>query len=373
VSGLGIAAGPVTGGWLLEHYSWNSIFLVNLPIIALALVGIAALVPESRDPAKPRLDLIGAGLSIAGLSAIVWGLIEAPDRGWGSSAILAAFAAGAAIMAVFVAWERRIDHPMLEVDVFRNLRFSAASVSIAFLFFALMGIVFLLTSYLQTVLGYDTFETGVRILPIAGGMIVASRLSVVIAGRAGTKVAVAGGLGTVALALAQFATFEVDTGYGPIAAALTTLGLGIGLAMSPATDAIMGALPRAKAGIGSAMNDVVREVGGTLGVAVLGSILTSGYGTAMNDDVTSLPASAATTATDSVGAAHELAAQLGGPVGQRLLEASNAAFVDSMATTATLAAAAAVVGAVIALVLLPARSKTERSPAGIEAAEPAAA
>jgi EmrB/QacA subfamily drug resistance transporter len=373
VSGLGIAAGPVTGGWLLEHYSWNSIFLVNLPIIALALVGIAALVPESRDPAKPRLDLIGAGLSIAGLSAIVWGLIEAPDRGWGSSAILAAFAAGAAIMAVFVAWERRIDHPMLEVDVFRNLRFSAASVSIAFLFFALMGIVFLLTSYLQTVLGYDTFETGVRILPIAGGMIVASRLSVVIAGRAGTKVAVAGGLGTVALALAQFATFDVDTGYGPIAAALTTLGLGIGLAMSPATDAIMGALPRAKAGIGSAMNDVVREVGGTLGVAVLGSILTSGYGTAMNDDVTSLPASAATTATDSVGAAHELAAQLGGPVGQRLLEASNAAFVDSMATTATLAAAAAVVGAFIALVLLPARSKTERSPAGIEAAEPAAA
>jgi EmrB/QacA subfamily drug resistance transporter len=373
VSGLGIAAGPIAGGWLLEHYSWNSIFLVNLPVIALTLLGVAALVPESRDPDTPSLDIAGAGLSIAGLSAIVWGLIEAPGRGWGSPVILAAFATGAAIMAGFVAWERRTDHPMLEVGVFRNPRFSAASVSIAFLFFALMGVVFLLTSYLQTVLGYDTLETGVRLLPIAGGMIVAARLSVIVSQRAGTKVAVAGGLGTVALALAQFATFDVGTGYGPIAAALTTMGLGIGLAMSPATEAIMGALPRSKAGIGSAMNDVVREVGGTLGVAVLGSVLTSGYGSAIDNDVTALPASAAAAATDSVGAAHELAAQLGGSAGQRLLEASNLAFVEGMATTATLAAAAAVVGALIALVLLPARSGTERAPMSIEALEPAGA
>ena len=187
VSGLGIAAGPITGGWLLEHFAWNSVFLVNLPIVAVCLLGAAALVPESRDPESPRLDIVGAGLSIAGLSAIVWALIEAPERGWGAPVILAAFAAGAATMAAFVAWERRTDHPMLEVSVFRNLRFSAASISVAFVFFALMGVVYFLTTYLQTVLGYGTFDTGVRMLPIAAGMIVASRLSVTIAGRSGRR------------------------------------------------------------------------------------------------------------------------------------------------------------------------------------------
>ena len=373
VSGLGIAAGPITGGWLLEHFAWNSVFLVNLPVVALSLLGAGMIVPESRDPGSPRLDLAGAGLSIAGLSAIVWGLIEAPEHGWGAPVILAAFAAGAAIMAAFVAWERRSAHPMLDVRVFRNLRFSAASVSVAFMFFALMGVVYFLTTYLQTVLGYGTFDTGVRVLPIAGGMIVASRLSVLVAGRIGTKLAVGGGLGIVALALGQFATFGVQTGYGPIAAALTTLGLGIGLAMSPATEAIMGALPRAKAGIGSAMNDVVREVGGTLGIAVLGSVLSSAYGTTMTDDVAGLPGSTASAATDSVGAAHDVAAHLGGTAAERLLAASNQAFVDGMATTATIAAIAAVIGAGIALALLPARAPADRAPEVPDALQPASA
>ena len=179
-------------------------------------------------------------------------------------------------MAAFVAWEHRSAHPMLDVRVFRNLRFSAASVSIAFMFFALMGVVYFLTTYLQTVLGYGTFDTGVRMLPIAGGMIVASRLSVVVAGRLGTKLAVARRARHRRRRPRAVRRRSASTpAYGPIAAALTTLGLGIGLAMSPATEAIMGALPRAKAGIGSAMNDVVREVGGTLGIAVLGSVLTS--------------------------------------------------------------------------------------------------
>jgi EmrB/QacA subfamily drug resistance transporter len=372
VSGLGIAAGPIVGGWLLEHFSWNSVFFVNLPVVALCVAGAVAIVPESRDPGSPRLDIVGAVLSIAGLSAIVWGLIEAPDRGWGAPVILAAFAAGLAIMAAFVTWEHHSPHPMLDVHVFRNARFSAASVSVAFMFFALMGVVYFLTTYLQTVLGYGTFDTGVRMLPIAGGMIVASRLSVVVAARIGTKLAVAGGLGIVALALAQFATFGVDTAYGPIAAALTTLGFGIGLAMSPATDAIMGSLPRAKAGIGSAMNDVVREVGGTLGIAVLGSVLTSAYSTSMDDDVAGLPASAATAAADSAGAAHEIAARLGGTAGDRLLAAADQAFVDGMATTATLAAIAALVGAAIALALLPARARADSAPAAPDVLQPAA-
>ena len=220
-------------------------------------------------------------------------------------------------------------------------------------------------------LGYGTLDAGVRMLPIAGGLIVASRLSVVVAGRLGTKIAVAGGLGIVAVALAQFAPFGVDTAYGPIAARADDAGRrASALAMSPATEAIMGALPRAKAGVGSAMNDVVREVGGTLGIAVLGSVLTSSYGSAMDDDVAGLPGSAAAAATDSVGAAHEIAAHVGGTAGERLLAASNDAFVHGMATTATLAAVAAVVGAVIALALLPARTQAVDAPAASDAMRP---
>jgi len=370
VSGLGIAVGPISGGFLIEHFSWNSIFLINLPVVAVCLAGALVLVPNSRDPEAARIDLLGTVLSIAGLSAIVWGLIEAPERGWGEPMILTAFAAGAAIVAAFIAWERHTDHPMLDVSVFRNLRFSAASISITFVFFALMGVMYFLTTYLQSVLGYSALEAGVRMLPIAAGMILASKVSVTLTRRFGTKVSVASGLGTVAGALAMIAMFDEHTSGFQIAMALGTLGQGMGLAMSPATDAIMGALPRAKAGVGSAMNDVVRELGGTLGVAVLGSILTSTYRSGMNDAVTGLPAGAADAASDSVGAAHEVAVHVGGGAGAKLTSVANGAFVDAMTTTATLAAAAAVIGALIALAFLPSRAASEAPAAGVEVLEP---
>src|SRR3954467_4390886 len=282
VSGLGIAIGPISGGFLIEHFNWSSIFLINLPVVAACLIGAVVLVPNSRDPESPKIDLPGTGLSITGLSAIVWALIEAPERGWGSPIILAAFAAGAAIITAFIAWERRTDHPMLDVSVFRNLRFSAASISITFVFFALMGVMYFLTTYMQSVKGFTALETGIRVLPIAAGMILTSKLSVALSQRLGTKKVVALGLANVAISLVMVARFDVDTSYLTIAMALFGIGHGIGLAMSPATEAIMGALPRAKAGIGSAMNDVVREVGGTLGIAVLGSILASAYSSNMD-------------------------------------------------------------------------------------------
>ena len=357
VAGLGIALGPISGGFLIEHFAWTSIFLINLPVVVACLIGAAVLVPNSRDPESRKVDLPGTGLSIAGLSAIVWALIEAPERGWGTPTILAAFAAGAAITAAFIAWERHTDHPMLDMSVFRNLRFSAASVSIAFVFFALMGVMYCLTTYLQSVLGNSALQAGVKMLPIAVGMILASKLGVGLTRRLGTKFSVAFGLTFVAGALAMIAMFSTDTGSLQIAAALGTLGLGMGFAMAPATDAIMGSLPPAKAGIGSAMNDVVRELGGTLGVAVLGSILASSYGSSMDDATTRLPHSAAQAAGDSVGAAHEVGAQLTGGAGAKLIETANGAFVDALTTTATLAAAAAVVGALIALAFLPSRAR----------------
>jgi EmrB/QacA subfamily drug resistance transporter len=373
VSGLGIAVGPITGGWLLEHFSWNSTFLVNLPIVAACLLGAVLLVPESRDPEQPKLDIPGAALSIAGLSSIVWGLIEAPEKGWGDGAIIGAFALGVTILAAFIAWERHTAHPMLDVSVFRNLRFSAASISVTFVFFALMGVLFFLTTYMQAVLGYSALDTGIRVLPVAFGMVVASKLSIGLVQRLGTKVVVAAGLGTVAAALAMETGFGVDTGYTQIATALFLMGTGMGLAMAPATEAIMGSLPKAKAGIGSAMNDVVREVGGTLGVAVLGSLLTSSFASAMDGSVAGLPAEQAEAASDSVGAAHEVAAHVGGGAAAKLIDASNHAFVDAMATTASIAAAVALAGALIAAAFLPSRARTPRLATGAELPQPAPA
>jgi len=373
VSGLGIAIGPISGGFLIEHFAWSSIFLINIPVVLACLAGALWLVPESRDPESPRIDVTGTLLSIAGLSAIVWGLIEAPERGWGEPLILSAFGGGAAIVAAFIAWECRTDHPMLDVRVFRNLRFSAASISITFVFFALMGVMYFLTTYLQSVLGFSALESGVRMLPIAAGMIVASKLSVAMTRRFGTKITVAGGLAHVAGSMLMIAGFDTGTGDMQIAMALGTMGQGIGLAMSPATDAIMSSLPRAKAGIGSAMNDVVREVGGTLGIAVLGSLLTSSYGRGMDEAAAGLPAPAAEAASDSVGGAHEVAAQMGDGAGAKLIGLADAAFIDAMATTATIAAGAAVIGALIALAFLPSRDAREASPAGAGALQPAPA
>jgi len=361
VAGMGIALGPISGGVLIEHLSWNWVFLVNLPIVAACLVAGTILVPESRDPSSPRLDLAGTGLSIAGLGTLVYGLIEAPEAGWTSGSTLGTFALGLGILGAFVAWELRCKQPMLDVKVFRNLRFSGASLAIAFVVFALMGVMYYLTTYLQSVMGYSALGAGLRTLPVAAGLIVASRVSVALTNRFGTKVVVSNGLATVAGSLVLLATVQADTGYGLVAAALGLMGLGMGLAMAPATDAIMGALPKAKAGIGSAMNDVVREVGGTLGVAVLGSVLSSGYASSMEGATEALPAEASEAASDSVGAAHEVAADVGGSAGASLIASANDAFVDAMATASTVGAGAAALGAIIALLFLPARAKEATS------------
>ena len=374
VAGMGIAVGPISGGFLIEHFAWSSIFLVNLPIVAGGLIAGVVLIPESRDPASPRLDLPGIGLSITGLTALVWGLIEAPERGWTSATILATFAIGAAILGAFIAWERRSTQPMLDISVFRNLRFSAASLAVTFVFFALMGVMYFLTTYLQSVMGYTALEAGIRMVPIALGLIVASRLSVPLTARVGTKVVVAGGLGVVAIALGAFTAVEVTTDYfWRVAGALSTMGLGMGLAMAPATDAIMGSLPKAKAGIGSAMNDVVRELGGTLGVGVLGSIVSTSYASGMNDATSGLPHGAAEAASDSVGGAHEVAGEIGGASAAKLVAIADQSFIDAITTAASVGAAIALAGALIAVAFLPSRAREDTVPTHAPAPEPAAA
>jgi EmrB/QacA subfamily drug resistance transporter len=354
-AGLGIAIGPVSGGWLVEHADWSWIFLVNLPFVVAALPLVRALVPESSDPASPPLDLPGFALSTAGLTALVWAIIEAPGRGWTDPGVLASFAAAVLALGAFARWQLRSPHPMLDVRLFRNPRFSASSLAISLAFFALFGMMFFITQYLQLILGYSAFEAGLRTLPIAGGLVVAGPLSAKLAERLGTKVVVAAGLLVVGSGLALLGFADAGSGYGLVAASLTVLGMGMGMAMAPATDAIMGSLPLEKASVGSAVNDATRITGGALGVAILGSVLASGYRGGMEDAVAGMPAPAADTARESLAGGLAVAAQAGGETGQRVLTAAQDAFLSGMHSAAAVAAIVALAGAVVALVLLPAR------------------
>jgi EmrB/QacA subfamily drug resistance transporter len=356
VSGLGIAIGPVAGGWIVEHADWSWIFLVNIPFVVAALLAQRPLVPESRDPAAPRLDVPGFALSTAGLTALVWGIIQAPEWGWTDPRIVGAFAAAAALVAGFVAWERHTPEPMLDVRLFRNRRFSAASGAITLSFFAMFGAIFFLTQYLQLVLGYSAFSAGLRVLPVAVGIVLASPLSARLTDRAGAKVVVAAGLALIAAALVLMAGFEVDSAYTVVAVSYLILGMGIGLAMTPATDSVMGSLPLAKASVGSAVNDAARTTGGALGVAVLGSVLSSGY----RADMDAVSAGAA--AHDSLSGALATAARIGGATGDRLAATAQEAFLNGMHAAVLVAAGIALVGALVALVFLPSR---EAAPAAV--------
>ncbi len=339
VSGLGIAIGPVSGGFLLAHFSWGAVFLVNIPFVVGTLIASKSLVPESRDPAAPPLDYAGAGLSIVALVSLVWAIIEAPSKGWTATPILAAYLISAVFSAAFVAWELRTKYPMLEMKFFRNRSFSAASASIALVFFALMGTIFFLTQYIQSVMGYTPFQAGIRITPVAGGLMVAAGLAPKLVARFGVRTIVAAGLTVVAVSMLLLSQAQVDSGYGLVAAVLVTMGLGLGLAMAPATDSVMGSLPLDKASVGSAMNDTTRMVGGALGVAVLGSILHGGYESNIGDGAPAV-------ARDSLGGALQVG-------GTQLVDSARHAFVSGMTTASLVAAAIAFAGAIIAFVALP--------------------
>jgi EmrB/QacA subfamily drug resistance transporter len=371
VAGLAVAIGPVTGGFLLEHFYWGSVFLVNLPIVAIALGGGVLIMPTSKDPTAPKLDLVGAALSIGGLVSLVYAFIEAPTTGWSDPTILGAIGVAAVLLLGFFLRERLTSHPMLDLNFFKNPRFTTASATISILFFTMFGVIFLLTQYFQFVLGYSPLEAGVRLLPLALTMMVVAPLSARIVERVGTKVVVATGMFLVAVSVLSFAQFEVTTGYGNIFWRLMVMAVGMGLTMAPATESIMGSLPLAKAGVGSAVNDTTRQVGGALGVAIIGSVLASTYGTKVGDAVAGqpLPRGVAGEVQNSLGFALETASRIGGPAGESLASTARSAFVDGMHQGFFVAAAIALVGAIVALVWLPARARrtTEELQAAYEA------
>src|SRR4029079_12010738 len=277
VSGLGIAIGPIVGGWLLNHFWWGSVVLVNVPGVIVALILGRLIVPDSKDPSPSSLDPVGAILSIVGLVSLVYAIIEAPDHGWTSTQTLVTFAFALVVLAVFAIWELRSDHPMLDVTFFENPRFTAANISIVLVFFALFGSLFFLTQYLQFVLDYSPLQAGVRVAPIALVLMVSAPLAGRFVERFGNKVLVAAGTSAAAISTGGLRTTTASSGYPHVLIALVILGAGMGTAMVPATESIMGSLPLAKAALGWAMNDTTRQIGGALGVAILGSVFASSF------------------------------------------------------------------------------------------------
>jgi len=348
-AGIGIALGPLTGGVLLEHFYWGSIFLVNLPLVALALVGVALAVPESRDPEHRRLDPLGAVLSVLGLGTLVYGVIRGGSDGWLDTVTLATLVAGAALVALFAWHETRTPSPLLDVQVFRNPRFTGASAAVAATYFCLFGTIFLLTQHLQLLLGYGTLAAGVRTVPFALTLLVVANTTPRIVGRVGPRVPIVAGCLVVAASQVARMASTPDTGYGIILVSQVMFALGMGLLIAPATASIMGSLPPARAGVGSAMNDTARQVGGALGVAVMGSVASAGYRHAIDDRVAPIAGARRAVAE----AHHSLGAALA-TGDSALADAGRAAFISGLRWASLVAVGVALVGAAAAWRLLPA-------------------
>ena len=357
-AGMAIAIGPVTGGFLIEHFWWGSVFLINLPVIGLALLLGQLFVPTSRDPESPPVDVPGAILSITGLTALVYGIIEGP-HGWTHGNVLGAFGVSAVLLAAFAVWEYRTEHPMLDISLFRNPRFSAASGAIALTFFGMFGAFFLLTQLLQSVMGYTPLQAGIRLLPMAVTQLVVAPNAARLAEKVGSKIVVAVGLAIAAVGLLMASRVTAGADYWDVGIALIVMAAGFALMMPAATEAIMGSVPPAKAGVGSAVNDTTRELGGAFGVAVLGSVVSSTYGPQVRDAVagTPLPAKAVTQVSDQVGAAMEVASRLPAGPGKLLHDVAANAFIDGMSTALVVGAVALALGAAVVALFLPARAQ----------------
>lgn len=348
--GAGVALGPISGGLLLEHFAWPSVFWALIPVALVATGMTLAFVPESRDPAVPPLDVPGLMVSIAALGSLTFTVIEAPERGWGSAATIAGFVAAAALLAAFVRLERRVEHPMLDVTLFRDRRFSAAAGAVTVSFFALFGFIFLITQYFQFVRDASALGTGLRILPVATSIAVASVAGGLLAPRLGTKRVVAAGLGMLGGAYLWISTIDVDASYATtIVPQMVLMGLGLGLVSTPATESILRVLPPARAGVGSAVNDATRELGGTLGVAVVGSLFSSLYAARLDERLGSrLDPATLEQASDSVGFADALAAQA-----PDLTAVVDDAFLVGLSAGCLVIGVLCLLGAVAALVSLP--------------------
>ncbi len=368
VSGVGMVLGPIAGGWLLDTFAWNSIFLANIPIVAIGAAGALALVPESRDAHPDRADPVGALLSVVGLVVVIYGIIEAPGAGWTAPETIARLGAGLAVLLAFVAWELRSPAPMLDMRLFLRPRFGPPALAISAGFFAIAGGTFMLTQYLQFVRGLSPLTAGVALLPVAIGVVIGTALASRLLAPFGTKRVMGGAMAVMAVGLLLSSRLTPDSPYAFLAACLLVVSVGLGLGMMPGTDSIMGAVPRDRAGVGSATNDTTREIGCALGVAVLGSVLSSGYRDALGTQLAALGTGIEAHARDSIGAASTVIAGLATGPAADVTRVVNAAFVSGMSAAMTIAAIVAAAAAAVLLAWLPARAgdpaPTERGAVG---------
>ena len=356
--GLGIAVGPIAGGLLLARFWWGSVFIVNVPIVVAGFVGALVLVPESKNASAERPDPGGAVLSIAGLGLLLWAIIEAPAKGWASGEVIGAGLASLAVLGAFVGWEARSRHPMLKLGFFSDRRFSVAAAAECLGTFGLLGTLFLQTQFLQFDLGYSPLQAGLCILPLAAVLVVSAALSPIAARVIGVTFTVAAGLAAIAGGLWQISAVSGPaTNYGEVVPGLLLIGLGAGLLLPTATNSVVGSVPQGDSGIGSASNAVALQVGGALGVAVIGSVMSTRY----QDHITAalagrhVPIPVLHTIVGSLGGALAVAASTGGAAGALLASAARAAFMSGLQVSLAVGAAVAAGGAVLVLALLPSR------------------
>lgn len=366
--GLGIAIGPITGGLLLEHFWWGSIFLVNVPVVVIALVAMAVLVPDSRDPKPGKVDPAGVALSIVGLVLLVYGIIRGGELAdFTDTTVLAAIVGGLLVLAGFVWHEKRSSHPAIDITYFRKPAFSAAVAAIALVFFALMGVTFFSAFYLQSVRGYTALESGLLVVPLAAAQMIFAPRARLVVDRFGARAVCTVGMLLVAAGLASFALFDTGTPVWAMCLVFFVQGTGMAHIMPPVTVAVMQALPREKAGSGSAVNNTFRQVGGALGIAVLGSVLSTVYRGDIEGHLGAVPAGARDVAGESIEATLGVAEKLGPVAGKPLVAAAHDAFISAMHVTALGSAAVALIGALVVGLFLPGR--TPASTGAPEAAE----
>jgi EmrB/QacA subfamily drug resistance transporter len=353
--GLAVAIGPVVAGLLLERYWWGSVFLINVPIVAAGIVAVLALVPESRDPRPGKVDVVGVLLSILGMVSLVYGIIDGGEHGFARAQSWGPALFGLAVIGFFVWYESRLEFPSLDVRLFRNPAFSASVASVGLVFFASMGTFFFITFYLQLVRGYSPLRTGLLLLPFAAAQLIFAPRSASLVKRYGPKAVCAAGLGLVTVASLGFLLLGVDTPIWVLGVLFFVQGAGMANVMPPATESIMSTLPREKAGVGSAVGNTIRQLGGALGVAVLGSLVAALYRSDIADQVAALPEPVRHAARESIAGTYGVAERLGA-AGRALLGPANVAFVDAMHVAAVFSAVIGLLGAIVVLVWMPRRS-----------------
>jgi EmrB/QacA subfamily drug resistance transporter len=358
-TGIGVAIGPILTGFLLEHFSWHSVFTINIPIIAVTILAAAWLVPRTADPSHSSLDPLGGLLSTSGLIALVYAIIEAPSHGWLSASTLGIGAAGLAVLGLFIWWELRVKHPMLDIRLFKRPAFGISSLSLTLVFFALQGMFFSFSLFLQLIHGYSPLSSSIRLLPVAATLTVAAPLSTPLAKRLGKRRVVAGGMLLVSLGTLIVSTVGITSPYSQLVGGMVVLALGMGLAMSPTTDLLMSAVPKSRAGMGSAMNDTTRELGGALGIAVLGSILASQYASKIAPALVGLTGAAKEAAASSLAGAMAVGQQIGGTTGNAFIAAAQDAWMSGFKRSLMIGAAIIAVAAVIAFLGLPDKASDE--------------